>query len=1023
MSPCQVVVLVAVVLSAGPAVLGQGGTGTQVPPDPQPPQPTQPPAGDTCSATDFHYEYTECDSSGGRWRVLVPNVGNTCTGPPPADTPRRGKECSFSCGSGEFFNIDQQACQRCPPGSYSLGGGVLFDHWEALPGGFTTTAEIGDYSYSSQTNCSEVTWEPKGDFIASGSGDCTTTLVYAANLKKAGKVTFTYQYIDDNTIFHVYVQNEQCQTVMDSDTNKWPDTTEEGKWKEESIDLTSGNNVIYWKTTGLSFGNERKPKPVFIKKITIEGVAYTSECTKCPPGTYTDQPGQSECKACEENHHQPQPGQRNCQKCPKNHFAEAGSSQCTPMPPCKTQDYFETHTPCDEDKKTQLMYKWIEPKICRDDVNGAVQLPASGAKEPCPPCNPGMAFPNETATVCDFCPANQYSAGEQLCQNCPPSTEPNYSHQYKWWNSLPSSMEMTCISVHVRGCASTRGWELASDHIHSGVGNADDAYLVLALRTEGYRDQIPGSPGEFGRITFVFDTVCTSGCQLFFMQEIEGRGTKVIESWSGAQSKQQYSFVISAQDAMTFTWAFQKTDEVFGDNQQNFPGDLARIYMINVTNTVDGGASSCTACPQGSKNARCIPCEKGFFANPDTNKCEQCPRGTYLNFGAADGPCVPCSEGTTSNEDRTACYSDCTFTDEEGHKFDLSALKGFHTVHSAPTFTAMGTRYFYQFNVSLCGNNGIGEASCLDNITAVEGQGSRPGEVGDVVKGMVCRSTIIPTNNKGIAQVISAQPDSLGDRLLNVTLAGVNNTGTAMSEMVDLFEPEQDGIHDLMFEFQSEKSTMACPEGRRTLIYLRCDYTQTGEGKIELPRNCPTGTCTGCDFHFLWHTQQACPLCTESDFTSIEGQCKDGQEVTQYLWTQTEYRTCRDGVALPATKTKKCHVLSIRDPMVQIGVGLATCCSILLVCMLAYFWRKNRKLEYKYMRLMQNSTKLGELPKVESCMDDGEDEDEVIFNEGGNSASTLFNKFKNKMQSKMAGEGDNPFESIQLTPKQQLSNI
>ncbi|XP_035677340.1 endosome/lysosome-associated apoptosis and autophagy regulator family member 2-like [Branchiostoma floridae] len=356
------------------------------------------------------------------------------------------KPQTFSCGSGEFFNIDQQTCQRCPPGTYSLGGGVLFDHWEALPGGFTTSADIGDYSYSSQTNCSSVTWEPKGDFIASGSGDCTTTLVYSANLKKAGKITFTYhifmscwamimfdmgvsdrvitylkagkitftyQYIDDNTIFHVYVQNEQCQTVMDSDTNKWPDTTEEGAWKEESIDLTSGNNVIYWKTTGLSFGNERKPKPVFIKKITIEGVAYTSECTKCPPGTYTDQPGQSECKVCEENHHQPQPGQRNCQNCPRNHYAEAGAAQCTPMPACEAKDYFETHTPCDENKQTQLMYKWIEPKICRDDVNGAVKLPASGAKEPCPPCNPGMAFPNQTATVCEFCPAQQYSEGEQ----------------------------------------------------------------------------------------------------------------------------------------------------------------------------------------------------------------------------------------------------------------------------------------------------------------------------------------------------------------------------------------------------------------------------------------------------------------------------------------------------------------------------------------------------------------------------------------------------------------------------------
>ena len=54
---------------------------------------------------------------------------------------------------------------------------------------------------------------------------------------------------------------------------------------------------------------------------------------------------------------------------------------------------------------------WIEPKICRDDVDGAKKLPASGAKEDCPPCNPGMHL-NGTGGTCVYCPVNQFSDGK-----------------------------------------------------------------------------------------------------------------------------------------------------------------------------------------------------------------------------------------------------------------------------------------------------------------------------------------------------------------------------------------------------------------------------------------------------------------------------------------------------------------------------------------------------------------------------------------------------------------------------------
>lgn len=59
--------------------------------------------------------------------------------------------------------------------------------------------------------------------------------------------------------------------------------------------------------------------------------------------------------------------------------------------------------------QTQLMYKWIEPKICSETVTGAVNLPASGEKQTCPPCNPGFFVTN--SSTCEPCDKGFYSNG------------------------------------------------------------------------------------------------------------------------------------------------------------------------------------------------------------------------------------------------------------------------------------------------------------------------------------------------------------------------------------------------------------------------------------------------------------------------------------------------------------------------------------------------------------------------------------------------------------------------------------
>lgn len=40
---------------------------------------------------DYYYEYTECDSTGSRWRVAIPQIPGDCVGLP---EPVRGTECS-----------------------------------------------------------------------------------------------------------------------------------------------------------------------------------------------------------------------------------------------------------------------------------------------------------------------------------------------------------------------------------------------------------------------------------------------------------------------------------------------------------------------------------------------------------------------------------------------------------------------------------------------------------------------------------------------------------------------------------------------------------------------------------------------------------------------------------------------------------------------------------------------------------------------------------------------------------------
>uniref|UniRef100_A0A8C1AQ31 Endosome-lysosome associated apoptosis and autophagy regulator 1 n=1 Tax=Cyprinus carpio carpio TaxID=630221 RepID=A0A8C1AQ31_CYPCA len=873
-------------------------------------------------ASDYHFEYTDCDVLGSRWRVAIPNKPETCTGLP---DPVKGTHCTFSCNEGEFLDMRTQECQKCVAGTYSLGTGVAFDEWDTLPIGFVTFQDISN-------GCS--TWIPKGDYIASNTDECTSTLSYAVSLKKPGSVAFQYFYPDNHMFFEFYVQNDQCQST--DSQRRWMKISE-SDWDYHFVQLNSGNNVLYWRTTGFSLA-ANTAKPVLLKNIAISGVSYTSECFHCKPGTYSDKPGAARCVPCPANSYSNK-GATACQPCEADKYSGTGSGTCLQRPPCTTTDYFYTHTPCDSSGQTQLMYKWIEPKICSESVEGAVQLPASGEMMACPPCNPGF-FSNNTST-CEPCPHGFYSNGTE-CSECPAGMEPVVGFEYKWWNKMPSNMRSSMF-VSYWGLVVT-GWEVAGDYIYTTPSNQDSDYMMLTLTVPGY----------------------SINCLRFVFMSLQGQSewSNIVESWSGSMGKQSYSYLIKSNNTVSFTWGFQRTG-IFSTKNE-YSSDYAKIYSVHLTNVIGGVASECRQCALaavGSESA-CVPCPPGHYMLNGTGVCKSCPSNTIIRPEQAIGKqaCIPCGPNTYSNEGRSACMSDCTLAlhhKGEMLNYDFFPLANVTSFQSSPRFTSKGLQYFHHFNVALCGAENRALASCVENVTESKRD----------VKGDICQSTVVPSEVRG-QSVVSSQPFNIGDTLIGecyhgfeISIKHTYPTGSCGFIRCKLFI--------------LRKTTQACKNGRSASIRLRCDPTVTLKNHVSLPSNCSEGTCDGCSFHFLWRSQYACPLCSERNYKEIVSACIQGIQRTTYVWQQP--LRCTGGVSLPPQKISACVTL---DFWLKFGVSIGTVAALLLITISCYFWKRTRKLQYKYSRLMMTAgDKECELPAADSCaIMEGEDaEDDLIY--------------------------------------------
>uniref|UniRef100_A0A8C8HEU6 MRH domain-containing protein n=1 Tax=Oncorhynchus tshawytscha TaxID=74940 RepID=A0A8C8HEU6_ONCTS len=883
--------------------------------------------------TDYYYEYTECDSTGSRWRVAIPQSHGSCIGLP---EPVRGTECTFSCEAGEFLEMSAQECTQCAAGTYSLGSGIRFDDWETIPSGFSSLATYLDNGPhgDDSTTCNSSTWFPQGGYLESNRDECTVSLIYAVHLKKPGSVSFDYQYPDGNLFFEFFIQNDQCQEMDQTADKKWLKLTSHGEWATHTVNLKSGTNILYWRTAGILIG-AKVVKPVLLKNVHIEGVAYASECFPCKPGTFSQTPGSSSCQPCPRDTHSGH-GASSCTPSCRHLYT---TSECKARPPCSKKDYFQIHTPCDLEGKTQVTYRWVEPQICLVDVDGAETLPPSGDREPCPPCNPGF-YNNDTAT-CSPCPPGTFSDGVKACESCPAGTEPAVGYQYKWWNVLPASMKTSCFNVGNSKCDGMNGWEVAGDHIRSGAGGSDNDYLILNLHVPGFKPPTSATGGagtEFGRISFEFEMVCSADCELYFMMDVNRKSTRVVASWEGSKVRQSYTHIMTKNASVSYTWAYQRTNQ-------------------DITYTP---ASAPSALPT--------------HTSPHTAPWAQRPANPVDHPARA-----------------------------------TSSLGSVGTLMNGPSFTTKGTKYYHLFNISLCGGEGR-RAVCTDNVTDLSSADSQKEteEPANAVETLICQSTIIPSSGRGFHTALSSQSISLADTFLGATVA---LTLDGVKARPDLFPQTTNKVPDVNFFYRSLEVTSSCDKGRNVVVTLRCNPDRSTQGELTVPSQCPAGTCDGCTFHFLWESSGACPQCTSTNYHQIEGACKGGLQDTLYVWT--EPKRCVGGVSLPEKKTWPCESM---DFLVKMGATIGTFTAALLFSITCYFWKKNKRLEFKYSKLVMSSNKECELPGADSCAvmegeeNEGEMEDEVVYSK----KTSLIRKLQ-----AIASRGNGrSYENVQLNSSQ-----
>lgn len=247
-------------------------------------------------------------------------------------------------------------------------------------------------------------------------------------------------------VSNIDVRNEQCQSYGNQFASLLHQNDEENmpnsEWIIKKLDLKLGQNLVTW-TVANNIELTTLADVIYISKIDIIGLPYTSSCTVCPEGTYSDSEGQTYCKSCPSNYYSSS-GNNKCNACESYQYSSPRSSNCRQRPSCESLDFYPVYESC-INYKQNIKYAQIYPIICQEP-NPQSSTKPNNKEEACIKCSPGTQ--RDSSGKCAFCQKGFHSPGD-ICTKCPPMTRPNYGYFITNWEKLPEYADTDCEYVTV----------------------------------------------------------------------------------------------------------------------------------------------------------------------------------------------------------------------------------------------------------------------------------------------------------------------------------------------------------------------------------------------------------------------------------------------------------------------------------------------------------------------------------------------------------------------------------------------
>uniref|UniRef100_A0A0N4ZBC2 MRH domain-containing protein n=1 Tax=Parastrongyloides trichosuri TaxID=131310 RepID=A0A0N4ZBC2_PARTI len=1027
-----------------------------------------------CSSDEIEYQFTKCNTKEERWRIALPKSSKKlCYNLP---KPIGGIKCNFFCSSGQYLSMESLMCEKCKSGTYSLGNGARYEHFDkGLPSEFNVENYKSDEfsSYFTQSLMPQYILECNNGWLIQNGGlryvpsSCTSRLTINVHVIKNGYIEIVYKMPRNSRglISTIDVKDEQCKRYQDlssffskySKNEKSDESVTKGNdvIKTKKINLREGQNSITWTITN-NIEITTLADIIYVLRIDIIGIAYTTSCTACPPGTYSSYEGSSKCDICPENTFSDYKSDR-CHSCPYGTYSLGKSEMCIEKPACSNIDFHENRNElCFDDKGYTITYEKTKPIICSGGIENILEKHLST----CPICSLGM-IRNKNTGKCEYCGSGTYSSDGIKCSICPKNFAPKYGQFITRWDSYHENIETFCEYNYgniQKKCIHNKSWIPSGDYFETIRTRDVGVVFEFSLKVSSFENPLfttsdyGTSDNPVAEISFDLELGCLyESCSFYFVEEVPQLMSyyKIIATFDGTFKRSIFKHSILGSRGRQFLFAFMRSTSSTDNDSLT---DYARIYSLNITNVGNKkGAFECFPCYKINSDGDCENCPQGHYVNINSSTCDACPPGTRLNYTAHtfETACIKCPKNMISEDFRTCKFNNQLKFKNDTIKLDFKPLKSkLLNTTGVKIFTKDGHSYYHFYNVSIGDNKinchdinsfetNMGNDKNLDNSKYFDDI-----YLEDDEKVAICRKTVFLMSN---TRVEASKNNSNVTETKNIE---EYTSPIILGEKIDMITQERQYKHtyltDKNLEYSNDNSesdlidthiffspifnqnSKTCINGTVAVITTRCSPGTTEEAFLRMSKNCPDGTCDGCLYHMILETKYACPVCDTNDYQEIKGECIDGFQTIHYIPS----KHC----VLTGKKTSKtilhCSNLSKE---VKISVLVILVLVIFLIFLIFIIYRRGKNIEYKYIRLKEEKSGSGgfELPMAESCGlgSDEEDIDEEKPKERSLMGKVFFKgkKYgeKNDGDIKLEGfESNNPaFDNKEVDEEEIFNNI